>query len=243
MRPTGALIVAAVITALLPVTPAIADPPAGRVAYRAPVPGPVIDPFRPPDTPYGPGNRGIDYATTPGEEVVAPAEGEVTFAGAVAGGLHVVLLHADGIRTSLSFLAAVLVRRGQWVAAGTAVGLAASSVHFGARRGAAYLDPASLLTGGSRGDRAVLVPEGAGRPLGAGDEADGLRGLLAGDGPASPSAPSVATATAATTSRSARLPLANGDQGSAAPGPSARSGPAVARAAAGGGPIHAASRR
>ena len=195
MRPAVALVAAfkgiilvtvvTVVTsaALLPVLPAAAGHAPVRVAYQAPVPGPVIDPFRPPSTPYGPGNLGIDYATTPGEAVVAPADGEVTFAGAVGGGLHVVLLHADGIRTSLSFLAAILVRRGQRVAAGAEVGLAASSVHFGARRGAAYLDPASLLAGGRSGDRAVLVPDGPGRPLGVGDEADGVRRLLAGDRP------------------------------------------------------------
>lgn len=186
MFPTRAVsAIAAVIAtaALLAVPPAVAEPSSVRVAYRAPVPGPVIDPYRPPSTPYGPGNRGIDYATTPGEAVVAPAGGEVTFAGAVGGGLHVVLLHADGIRTSLSFLAVVLVGRGQRVAGGEPVGRAAATLHFGARRGEAYLDPATLLAGSDPGGRAVLVPEGPGRPLGAGDEADGLRRLLRGDQP------------------------------------------------------------
>ncbi len=161
--------------------PGPAGPP-GPVTYRAPVPGPVIDPYRPPSTPYGPGNRGIDYATTPGEPVGAVAEGEVTFAGAVGGGLHVVVLHADGVRTSLSFLAVVLVRRGQRVAAGQAVGRAGATLHLGARRGEAYLDPTSLLAGPS-GGRAVLVPDGPGRPLGAADEAAGLRRLLSSDRP------------------------------------------------------------
>lgn len=175
-------VLAAIVAAPLLAVPAAAEPPPRPVAYRAPVPGPVIDPYRAPSTPYGSGNRGIDYATTPGEEVGAPAEGEVTFAGPVGGGLHVVLLHADGIRTSLSFLAAILVRRGQVVAAGQPVGRARASLHFGARRGEAYLDPASLLAGPGSG-RAVLVPEGPGRPLGAEEEAAGLRRLLAGAGP------------------------------------------------------------
>lgn len=177
-------IFAVIVTAMLLVAPAAAGPPplpAGRTVYRAPVPGPVIDPYRPPSTPYGPGNRGIDFATTPGEAVAAAADGEVTFAGAVGGGLHVVVLHADGIRTSLSFLAAVLVRRGQRVAVGQPVGRAGATLHFGARRGEAYLDPASLLSGAATGGRALLVPDGPGRPLGVGDEAAGLRRLLAGD--------------------------------------------------------------
>lgn len=206
MRPTRVLAaVATAVAALLPIPPALADPSPVRVAYRAPVPGPVIDPYRPPPTPYSPGNRGIDFATTPGEEVVAPAEGEVTFAGPVGGGLHVVVLHPDGIRTSLSFLAAVLVRRGQRVAAGSPVGLAASSLHFGARRGEAYIDPATLLAGVTSGRQAVLVPVGAGRALDAPGEADGLRRLLAGDRPVAPPAPAIAGSPPAPTSAPQRV--------------------------------------
>ena len=92
-----AAVAAAVVGALLPALPGAAD---AAVSYRPPVPGPVVDPYRPPSTPFGPGNRGLDYATTPGEAVAAPADGEVTFAGPVAGALHVVVLHADGIRTT-----------------------------------------------------------------------------------------------------------------------------------------------
>ena len=189
MHPAHAAVLAVPVAALFLVLPLAVDaPPAppgpvATVAYRAPVPGPVIDPFRPPESPFGPGNRGLDYATTPGEVVGAPADGEVTFAGPVAGGLHVVLLHADGIRTSLSFLAAVLVRRGQKVTAGQAVGRAGPSLHFGARRGQAYLDPAGLLAGGQPGQFAVLVPEGPDGALGAQEEAAALGRLLAGGGP------------------------------------------------------------
>lgn len=186
MCPARALILAVAAAAaapLLVVAPVAAD----AVSYRPPVPGPVIDPYRPPDNPYGSGNRGIDYATTPGEPVAAPASGEVTFAGAVGGSLHVVLLHADGIRTSLSFLVAILVRRGQRVAGGDPVARAGSSVHFGARRGEAYIDPASLF-GRTPGGRAVLVPEDPGRPLGVAEEAAGIHRLLAGDRPVVPQA-------------------------------------------------------
>ena len=185
MHPVTAAVVALPVAALLLVRPLQPDPqprPVGLVTYRPPVPGPIVDPYRPPTSPFGPGNRGIDFATSPGEPVGAPADGEVTFAGPVAGGLHVVLLHADGIRTSLSFLAVVLVRRGQMVAAGQPVGRAATTVHLGARRGQAYLDPTSLFAGPT-GDRALLVPDGPGRPLGAGEEAAGLRRLLSGGGP------------------------------------------------------------
>src|SRR2546426_469687 len=46
----------------------------GTVLYRPPVEAPVTDPFRPPLTPYGPGNRGIEYATVPGASVHAAAD-------------------------------------------------------------------------------------------------------------------------------------------------------------------------
>ena len=186
MNPAYATVLVVPVAVLLLVAPPGSDPPSppgGVVGYRAPVPGPVIDPYRPPSIPFGPGNRGIDYATTPGEPVGAPADGEVTFAGPVAGALHVVLLHADGVRTSLSFLSAVLVRRGQRVLAGEAVGRAGPSLHFGARRGQAYLDPAGLLAGSRPGERAVLVPDGPSRRLGPAEEAAGLRRLLADPGP------------------------------------------------------------
>ncbi len=69
--------------------------PAGAqasVSYRPPVDAPVVDPFRPPPEPWQAGNRGLEYATPAGTPVAAAADGEVTFAGPVAGGLHVVVL-------------------------------------------------------------------------------------------------------------------------------------------------------
>lgn len=175
----AAAALAAVLVFLLPGAPPAAAQ-AAEVTYRPPVPGPVIDPFRAPSSPYGPGNRGLDYATTPGDPVVAPADGEVTFAGQVGGNLHVVVLHADGIRTSLSFLASVAVRRGQVVAAGEVVGRAGAGLHFGARRGEEYLDPATLLQPPEQRPtgRVRLVPAGAERPLDPGSEAAGLQRLL-----------------------------------------------------------------
>jgi len=127
------------------------------VTYSAPVDGPITDPFRPPATPYGAGNRGVDYATRRGEPVHAAAAGDVVFAGAVGNSLHVVVLHADGIRTSYSFLRTVAVARGNRVSAGTPIGTAGESLHFGARAGEAYVDPEVLLAG----DVYVhLIPDG-----------------------------------------------------------------------------------
>ncbi len=118
------------------------------VTYLAPVDGRVIDGFRPPSSPYGPGNRGLEYATTPGQGVRAAADGEVTFAGRIGASAHVVVLHPDGLRTSYSFLSATSVQRGDQVVQGQVVGIAGPVVHFGARAGERYIDPNLLLGGG-----------------------------------------------------------------------------------------------
>jgi murein DD-endopeptidase MepM/ murein hydrolase activator NlpD len=124
--------------------------------YQPPVAGPITDHFRPPACTWCPGNRGIDYATVPGEPVVASERGVVTFAGQVGGQLFVVVSHPDGLRTTSAYLASVTVRVGQSVAQGQVLGYAAGSVHFGVRQGDRYLDPELLLDG--KLQRAVLVP-------------------------------------------------------------------------------------
>lgn len=91
-----------------------------------------------------PGNRGIEYATTPGTPVRSAGRGRVSFAGPVAGALHVTVTHPDGVRTSYSYLATVAVRAGAEVVGGQVVGTAGPRLHVGARRGDAYIDPASL---------------------------------------------------------------------------------------------------
>jgi alpha-beta hydrolase superfamily lysophospholipase len=135
-------------------------PPASAapVTYVAPVNGPVIDPFRPPSTPYGSGNRGLEYSTTPGGVARASAPGRVTFAGQVGGALHVVIQHADGVRTSYSFLRSIEVRSGQVMRQNDPVGTTNDTFHFGARIGDAYVDPAILIESGPA--RVHLIPDG-----------------------------------------------------------------------------------
>ncbi|MEA3019490.1 MAG: hypothetical protein QOI47_1014 [Actinomycetota bacterium] len=174
---------ASAVLLLLALVPVLAMPSAvaddGHVSYTLPVDGPVVDGWRPPTTPYGPGNRGIDLGTQPGEMVRAAADGTVTFAGRIGSWWHVVVLHADGIRTSYSFLASVEVRRGERVAQGDVVGVAGTTVHFGARAGNEYIDPTVLLGGGP--PKVHLVPVDGQRPLTEVQERrsllDGLRGL------------------------------------------------------------------
>lgn len=163
MRRFVVVVLAAVTVAA---SSASAQEPTETVAYRPPVEAPLTDTFRPPATDYGPGNRGVDYATIEGQSVTAAAAGEVTFAGAVGNDVHVVVLHADGIRTSYSFLAAADVRRGDKVEQGQRVGSAkAAGLHFGARAGDDYVDPLLLLglVAGER--RAFLVDDDESKPL------------------------------------------------------------------------------
>lgn len=146
-----ALVWAAVVGALA--SPAGAEE---TVAHQPPVDAPVVDPFRPPATRYGPGNRGLTYDLATGTAVRASGGGTVVFAGPVGGSLHVTVRHADGLRTSYSFLASVSVRRGQRVSAGAVVGTGGRGFHFGLRDGDTYLDPASLF--GATSVRVRLVP-------------------------------------------------------------------------------------
>jgi murein DD-endopeptidase MepM/ murein hydrolase activator NlpD len=135
-------------------TPPAPDPGA-RVVYSPPVDAPVSQPFDAPETPYGPGNRGIDYAVTPGTPVRAAADGTVTFAGQVAGDLYVTVRHTDGIRTSYSYLAQITVAAGQQVARGQVLGVTTDRFQVGARIGDTYIDPAELWAGPLR---VFLVP-------------------------------------------------------------------------------------
>jgi murein DD-endopeptidase MepM/ murein hydrolase activator NlpD len=133
----------------------------------------VLAPFDPPAHDWLPGHRGVDLAAGPGEAARSPSPGVVTFAGPVAGRDVLVVLHDDGLRTSLEPVTAT-VARGTRVGAGTVVGTvevvpggatssphgghcAAVCVHWGVRRGERYLDPLALL-----GDRPpiVLLPLG-----------------------------------------------------------------------------------
>lgn len=96
----------------------------------------------------------------------AAGRGTVTFAGPVAGSLHVTVTHPDGVRTSYSFLASISVRAGAELVRGVVVGVSGARVHVGARRGDLYIDPASLW--GEVGPPWVrLAPLDAGRPGGA----------------------------------------------------------------------------
>ena len=153
-----AVVVLVAAAGVLVCAPAPADgrarqpaPRAGTVAHTPPVDAPIADPFRPPAGPYGAGNRGLEYATSPGDVVRASAPGTVVFAGPVAGSLHVTVLHADGVRTSYSFLqAAGHVGGRPQSAGGDPIGTAGERLHFGARVGRRLLRPVRPVRGRGR---------------------------------------------------------------------------------------------
>lgn len=123
--------------------------------YVWPVNAPIIDDFRAPASPYAPGNRGLEFNTTSGQNVRAARSGLVTFAGQVGGRLFVTILHTDGVRTSYGAALFIHVSRGSTVATGQRIATAGDRLHISARIGDAYVDP-SVLFGGATG-RARLV--------------------------------------------------------------------------------------
>ncbi len=117
------------------------DPP-----WLTPVDAVVIDGFRPPDSPYGPGNRGLEYGTEGGEVVNAVDDGVVAFAGTVGGNGFVVVDHSGGLRSTAAFVD-VAVAPGDPVVSGQQIAVAKPGFHLTARRGADYIDPLPLLLG------------------------------------------------------------------------------------------------
>lgn len=179
------------VAAAAPDRPATHHQPVGDAWYAPPVDAPVADPFRPPPGPYDPGNRGLEYDTDPGDPVGASGPGTVVFAGAVGGGLHVTVRHADGLRTSYSFLADISVVVGQQVGRGERLGVAGERLHLGARAGDAYLDPADLFASGPVAVELVPfeVPPGSTPDA----EARALAALTLGRGPSLPDLRSTAS--------------------------------------------------
>ena len=136
--------------ALGPMEPAGAAP---ITQWVRPVSGEVVRPFDPPRSRFGAGHLGVDLAAPSGTAVRAAGPGVVSFAGSVAGALHVVVAHAGNLRTSYSFLSSIAVRRGERIASGEVVGTTGGTgsghdgtvLHLGLRSGDTYIDPMLIL--------------------------------------------------------------------------------------------------
>lgn len=160
------------------VPPALLASPAAA-EWQPPVDAPIVDPFRPPTTRYGPGNRGLEYGVAEGQTVRAVDDGVVVFAGRVGGPAHVTIDHGEGLRSTAAFVDRIDVVRGQRVRQGQVIGAAGPGFHLTARLGGVYVDPALLIAGH---EVSLHLSENAPptrRPAGDGIEASAWDPLLA----------------------------------------------------------------
>ena len=164
----GVLGVAVGLTA----TPAAADAPAARWTWPVPAGGTgVVHGFAPPEQPWLAGHRGVDLRAPAGAVVRAAGAGRVHFAGRIGRIWVVSVLHPDGLLTTYEPVRP-LVRRGMWVREGQPIGrllrggshCASPCLHWGLRRGPAYLDPLGLV-GAARVRLLPLYPPDGPLPL------------------------------------------------------------------------------
>jgi murein DD-endopeptidase MepM/ murein hydrolase activator NlpD len=162
-------------------TTAPADPPAPVSVVVAPVAVPVVarqvPPLRPPLAgsvvrgfellagPYGPGHRGVDIAAPLGTPVLAPAAGQVLFAGPVAGITWASIQVAPGVVVTVGPLTDLAVSAGQRVRTGTRVARLArghaGALHLGVRIDNLPVDPLPWLASFARPRLAPLrTPSG-----------------------------------------------------------------------------------
>ncbi len=125
-----------------------------------PVPA-VTRHFIPPPEPWQAGHRGVDLAVRPGNEVLSPADGVVTFVGMVAGRPVLSIGHEGGLVSSFEPVKSTLTK-GARVERGQSVGTPAgpphcpfACIHWGVRRDGQYVNPLNYVT-----DRrpSVLLP-------------------------------------------------------------------------------------
>lgn len=115
----------------------------------------VVRGFEPPDLPYGPGHRGVDFAAVDGTPIRAAASGVVTFAGVIAGITWVSIAHRDTYMTSYGPLTELTIAAGDEVARGQILGRLAPDghganrsdmgLHFSLRHAGKYRDPIELM--------------------------------------------------------------------------------------------------
>ncbi|MEY4532721.1 MAG: hypothetical protein RI926_490 [Actinomycetota bacterium] len=107
---------------------------------------------------YGAGHRGIDLVAEVGQEVRAPADGEVHFVGTVVD-RELISLEHNGMLSTFEPVSSTLIA-GARVARGDVIGTISTSthctcLHMGARVGKDYLSPLAMLASVAP---AVLLP-------------------------------------------------------------------------------------
>ncbi len=97
-------------------------------------------------------HAGVDFSASIGTPVWAIGDGKVTFAGWQGGyGKFVTVRHPNGLESAYAHLSAINVRVGQRVAQKTVIGSSGNTglssgphLHFGLKRGGAFINPFSL---------------------------------------------------------------------------------------------------
>lgn len=142
-------------------SPASAQAP----ALLPPVDGPVVVPFEPPSSNFGPGHRGIDYRVPEGTAVRAAGAGVVLFAGLVAGIQAVTIDHPGGLQTTYSQLGSIEVTAGTGVRTGQHIGRTGTAhasgepgLHFGVKLEGSYVDPRDFMVAFDPGAAIRLAP-------------------------------------------------------------------------------------
>ncbi|MBV9845347.1 MAG: M23 family metallopeptidase [Kutzneria sp.] len=152
MRAFLVMATAAFVWALL--APPAAAAPRPRFVWPLAAPHPTVRRFEAPSQPFGPGHRGVDLGAPVNQQVLAAGDGVVVYAGQLADRPVVSVQHTGGLRTTYEPVTPA-VSVGQRVARGEPVGQLRQGhagcpgpcLHWGARRGAEYLDPLHLLAG------------------------------------------------------------------------------------------------
>lgn len=134
-----------------------------EITLRAPLdPFRLVVPFTAPASRWGAGHRGIDLASHLGQQVHAPANGVITFAGVVVDRPVVSISHSAGFVISVEPVESSLAV-GVTVATGDVVGRIAQGLshcrpqclHLGIRQHSTYVDPLDMLDGFGR---VLLLP-------------------------------------------------------------------------------------
>jgi murein DD-endopeptidase MepM/ murein hydrolase activator NlpD len=113
----------------------------------------VLRAFDPPEKPWMSGHRGVDLeATRDGVPVTSPESGTVSFVGVVVDRPVITIDHGGGLRSSFEPVDSPLTA-GTLVAKGETIGTlqpghcgSLACVHWGVRRGEAYVNPLEFVT-------------------------------------------------------------------------------------------------
>jgi murein DD-endopeptidase MepM/ murein hydrolase activator NlpD len=118
----------------------------------------LLNPYRQPNSDYSAGHRGVDYRVAIGQQIFAPADGTIAFAGQVANRKLLTIRHSGELVSELEPACALspvgtVVRIGQPIATicndlpGYVWHCPDTCVHFSLRSNGKYLSPLALIGG------------------------------------------------------------------------------------------------